>query len=43
VWLLVDRVDVKSHGAAVRLRLNGLGSLTRYLAAQALEAGRAAA
>ena len=43
VRLLVDRVDVCVEGAAVRLRLDGLGSLVRDLAAQAPEAGRAAA
>ncbi|QYU69736.1 recombinase family protein [Leptolyngbya sp. 15MV] len=43
VRLLVDRVDVRAEGAAVRLRLDGLGSLVRDLAAQALEAERAAA
>jgi hypothetical protein len=43
VRLLVDRVDVRAGGAAVRLRLNGLGSLVRDLAARAPEAGRAAA
>jgi DNA invertase Pin-like site-specific DNA recombinase len=43
VRLLVDRVDVRADGAAVRLRLNGLGTLVRDLAAQAPEAGRAAA
>jgi len=43
VRLLVDRVDVRADGAAVRLRLDGLSSLVRDLAAQAPEAGRAAA
>jgi DNA invertase Pin-like site-specific DNA recombinase len=43
VRLLVDRVDVRADGAAVRLRLDGLGSLVRDLAAQAPEAGRVAA
>ena len=43
VRLLVDRVDVRAEGAAVRLRLDGLGSLVRDLAAQAPETGRAAA
>jgi site-specific DNA recombinase len=43
VRLLVDRVDVRTDGAAVQLRLDGLGSLVRDLAAQAPEAGRAAA
>ncbi|WP_135468379.1 recombinase family protein [Crenalkalicoccus roseus] len=43
VRLLVDRVDVRVEGAAVRLRLDGLGSLVRDLAAREPEAGRAAA
>ena len=43
VRLLVDRVDVRADGAAVRLRLDGLGSLVRDMAAQAPAAGRAAA
>lgn len=43
VRLLVDRVDVRAEGAAVRLRLDGLGSLVRDLATQGPEAGRAAA
>ena len=43
VRLLVDRVDVRADGAAVRLRLDGLGSLVRDLAAQAPDGGRAAA
>jgi hypothetical protein len=43
VRLLVDRVDVRADGAAVRLRLDGLGSLVRDLAAQAPDAARAAA
>jgi DNA invertase Pin-like site-specific DNA recombinase len=43
VRLLVDRVDVGAEGAAVRLRLDGLGNLVRDLAAPAHEAGRAAA
>ncbi|HEV7265583.1 MAG TPA: recombinase family protein [Falsiroseomonas sp.] len=42
VRLLVDRVDVGAEGAAVRLRLDGLGSLVRDLAACAPGAGRAA-
>ncbi len=42
IRLLVDRVDVRAEGAAVRLRLDGLGSLVRDLAAQAPEVGRAA-
>lgn len=41
--LLVDRVDVRADGAAVRLRLDGLGSLVRDLAARGPEGGRAAA
>ena len=43
VRLLVDRVDIRAEGAAVRLRLDGLGSLVRDLATQAPEARRAAA
>ena len=43
VRLLVDRVDVRAEGAAVRLRLDGLGGLVRDLAAREPEAGRAAA
>ncbi|WP_270933613.1 hypothetical protein [Falsiroseomonas oryzae] len=43
VRLLVDRVDVQAEGAAVRPRLDGLGSLVRDLAARAVEAGKAAA
>ncbi|WP_270934337.1 hypothetical protein [Falsiroseomonas oryzae] len=43
VRLLVDRVDVWAEGAGVRLRLDGLGSLVRDLAAQAPEAARTAA
>ncbi|MCA1996917.1 MAG: recombinase family protein [Armatimonadetes bacterium] len=43
VRLLVDRVDVRAEGAAVRLRLDGLGGLVRDLAAQASETRRAAA
>jgi hypothetical protein len=43
VRLLVDRVDVRAEGAAVRLRLDGLGSLVRDLAARESDAGRAAA
>jgi DNA invertase Pin-like site-specific DNA recombinase len=43
VRLLVDRVDVRASGAAVRLRLDGLGSLVRDLAAKAGDTGRAAA
>jgi hypothetical protein len=43
VRLLVDRVDIRADGAAVRLRLDGLGSLVRDLAAQAPNARSAAA
>jgi DNA invertase Pin-like site-specific DNA recombinase len=43
VRLLVDRVDVRAEGAAVRLRLDGLGSLVRDLTAKAGDPGRAAA
>ncbi len=43
VRLLVDRVDVRADGAAVRLRLDGLGNLLLDLAAQAPERSRAAA
>jgi site-specific DNA recombinase len=43
VRLLVDRVDVRAEGAAVRLRLDGLGGLVRDLAAREPEAGRVAA
>ncbi len=43
VRLLVDRIDVRADGAAVRLRLDGLGSLVRDLAEQAPAAGRVAA
>jgi DNA invertase Pin-like site-specific DNA recombinase len=43
VRLLVDRVDVRTDSAAVRLRLDGLASLVRDLAAQSPEAGKAAA
>jgi hypothetical protein len=43
VRLLVDRVDVRAEGAAVRLRLDRLGSLVRDLAAREPDAGRAAA
>jgi len=43
VRLLVDRVDVRADGAAVRLRLDGLGSLVRDLAGRVGEAERAAA
>ena len=41
--LLVDRVDVRADGAAVRLRLDGLGSLVRDLAGRVGEAERASA
>ncbi|WP_291296886.1 hypothetical protein [Elioraea sp.] len=43
VRLLVERIDVRASGAAVRLRLDGLGSLVRDLAAKAGDAGRMAA
>ena len=43
VRLLVDRVDVRADGAAVRLRLDGLGSLVRDLEARNPGAERAAA
>ena len=43
VRLLVDRVDVRAEGAAVRLSLDGLGSLVRDLADRTLETGRVAA
>lgn len=43
VRLLVDRVDVGADGAAVRLRLDGLGSLARDLAARPAGAPRQAA
>jgi DNA invertase Pin-like site-specific DNA recombinase len=43
VRLLVERVDVRASGAAVRLRLDGLSSLVRDLAAKAGDTGRAAA
>ena len=36
VRLLVDRVDIRADGAVVRLRLDGLGSLVRDLAAHDL-------
>ena len=42
IHLLVDRVDIGPTGADVRLKLEGLGSLARDLAAPA-EAGRVAA
>ena len=40
---LVERVVIGPAGADIRLRLDGLGSLVRELAAQAPEAGKAAA
>ena len=43
VRLLVDRVDVRADGAAVRLRLDGLGNLVRDLEARHAGAERAAA
>ena len=43
VRLLVERVDVRAEGAAVRLRLDGLGSLVRDLAERTTETARAAA
>lgn len=43
VRLLVERVDVRAEGAAVRLRLDGLGCLVRDLAAQTPEPGRVTA
>ena len=43
VRLLVDRVDVRADGAAVRLRLDGLGSLVRDLEARNTGTERAAA
>jgi DNA invertase Pin-like site-specific DNA recombinase len=41
--LLVDRIDVKAEGAAVRFRLDGLGSLVHDLAARPAGGWRAAA
>ncbi len=41
--LLVDRVDVHANGAAVRLRLDWLGSLVRDLAGRTGDVERAAA
>jgi site-specific DNA recombinase len=38
VRLLVERVDVRAEGAAVRLRLDGLGGLVRDLTAQGVAA-----
>ena len=43
IHLLVDRVDVGADGADVRLKLEGLASLARDLAAPATESTRAAA
>jgi site-specific DNA recombinase len=43
VRLLVDRVDVRADGAAVQLRLDGLGSLVRDLAGRAGDVQREAA
>ena len=43
VRLLVDRVDVRADGAAVRLRLDGLGSLVRDLETRNPSVERAAA
>jgi hypothetical protein len=43
VRLLVERVDVRPDGADVRLRLDGLASLVRDLAARPAEPERAAA
>ena len=43
VRLLVDRVDVRADGAAVRLRLDALGSLVRDLEARNAGDQRAAA
>jgi site-specific DNA recombinase len=43
VRLLVDRIDVRAEGAAVRLRLDGLGALARDLAAKVSRDGTAAA
>ena len=43
VRLLVDRVDVRADGAAVRLRLDGLGSLVRDIEARNIGIERAAA
>jgi hypothetical protein len=43
VRLLLDRIDVRADGAAVRLRLDGPGSLVRDLAAQAPATERTAA
>jgi len=43
IRLLVDRVDVGSDGADVRLKLDGLASLVRDLGAPAIGAERAVA
>jgi hypothetical protein len=43
IRLLVDRVDIGAGGADVRLKLEGLGSLARDLAAPPTEPTRAAA
>jgi hypothetical protein len=43
VRLLVNRFDVRTEGAEVRLRLDGLGSLARDLVAKAGDPGRAVA
>jgi hypothetical protein len=43
IHLLVDRVDIGTDGADVRLKLDGLASLVRDLGAPAAESSRAAA
>jgi hypothetical protein len=43
VRLPVDRDDIRTEGAEVRLRLDGLGSLARDLATPTTEPARAAA
>lgn len=43
IHLLVDRVDIGSGGADVRLKLEGLASLARDLGASPAESARAAA
>lgn len=43
VRLLVERVGVRASGAEMRLRLDGLASLARDLAAKAGNAGKVAA
>ena len=43
IRLLVDRVDIGIGGADVRLKLEGLASLARDLAATPVETARAAA